>query len=49
MVPYIKKGHIECIEECKTAIEYGKVLEPDEILDLNPTRSTFTRGDDQYY
>ncbi len=46
---YKGKAILNAIEECKTAMKYGKVLEPDEILDLNPTRSTFTRGDDQYY
>lgn len=46
---YKGKAISTAIEECTTAMKYEKVLQPDEILDLNPTRSTFTRGDSQYY
>ena len=47
---YNGKAILNALEDCKTAMKYKDVLKPDEILDLHPpTRSTFTRGDGQYY
>lgn len=46
---YNGKAILTAIDECKTALKYSEVLKPDEILDLHPSRSTFTGGDNQYY
>lgn len=46
---YNGKAILTAINECNTALKYSKVLKPDEILDLNPSRSTFTSGNNQYY
>lgn len=47
---YNGKAILNALEECKTAMKYDEVLQPDVIMDLHPpSRSTFTRGDNQYY
>lgn len=46
---YNGKAILNALEECKTALKYPDVLQPDEIVDLNASKSTFTRGDSQYY
>jgi len=45
---YTGKAILNAIEECKTALKYSEVLQPDEILDYNQSRSTYKRGNTQY-
>lgn len=45
---YNGKAVLNAIEECKTAIKYKDVIQPDEILDYGRSNSSYSVGDAQY-
>ncbi len=45
---YNGKAILNAIEECKTALKYKEVLQPEEILDVNTRKSSYNVGNSQY-
>lgn len=45
---YNGKAVLNAIEECKTAIKYKDAIQPEEILDLGRSKSSYSQGDAQY-
>ena len=46
---YSGKAIMKAIERCNTALKYNKILKPESIQELHPTKSTIKRGNSQYY